>query len=144
MKINWAWAIVISFILFIGFIGYFVVRIETEAQLNHELVTEGYYKEELKMESHLTALHNGAVWHDSLVFSKSAHGITIESLPSGQKVLIEGYRASNKQKDFAFYSTINSNLCHIKDSLLLPGKWKISLSWNSNETAFRVEKEIYY
>ncbi len=47
MKINWGTGIIISFILFAGFIGYLAIRIQTHPDYEHDLVVKNYYEEEL-------------------------------------------------------------------------------------------------
>lgn len=144
MKINWGWGIVISFVLFIGFMGYFVFRIQTEKKLNHSLVNTAYYKEELKVEGHLTALINGKPWSDSLQLFKTSLGLSAKPLPLNQMIHIEGYRASDEKKDFEFLTLLKNNPGVINDSLLTKGKWKISFSWITDDVTYLIEKEIYY
>ena len=51
MKFNWGTGIVLAFIGFISFIMYFVVNMNTDKKLDHDLVTEDYYKQELKYQN---------------------------------------------------------------------------------------------
>ena len=55
MKINWGTAIIISFIAFICFILFFVIRMSTDNRANHDLVTEEYYKAELAYQKEIDA-----------------------------------------------------------------------------------------
>ena len=48
MKFNWGTGVVIAFILFISFIMYFVISMNTDKSLDHDLVDENYYKQELE------------------------------------------------------------------------------------------------
>ena len=58
MKINWGTAVVLAFIAFISFILFFVVRMTMDSNSNHDLVTEGYYKEELGFQKKMDAERN--------------------------------------------------------------------------------------
>ena len=51
MKLNWGTGIVIAFVGFISFIMYFVITMNTDKALDHDLVTEDYYKEELEFQN---------------------------------------------------------------------------------------------
>lgn len=144
MKLNWGTGVVISFLMFAGFIGYFVYTIQTQSALQHHLVTESYYKEELKTEAHLRALRNGRLWKDSLHFIKTTRGLEIKPLPDSVLVTIKGYRSNDKAKDFEIEIKVESKTVWIPQSLLIPGQWKISLFWVMDGAEIGVEKPLYY
>ena len=50
MKINWGTGLVIGMVLFISFILFFVYRMTTDNDLEHDLVTEGYYQKEMELQ----------------------------------------------------------------------------------------------
>ena len=56
MKFNWGTGIVLAFAAFIVFILYFVVLSTRDPASNHDLVTEDYYKKELKYQEDLDAV----------------------------------------------------------------------------------------
>ena len=51
MKFNWGTGIVLAFIAFISFIMYFVISMNTDKSLDHDLVNEDYYKQELEFQN---------------------------------------------------------------------------------------------
>ncbi len=143
MKFHWGIAIVVSFILFIGFMSYFVIQIETKDSLNHTLVTKEYYKQELKTEQHLTALKNGRQWIDSLQILISTEGVLLKKLPK-HTVLVEGYRPSNNLLDFSIEVPLTKENYLIPTSVLQRGRWNINVSWQQDNQPYRIEKQLYY
>ena len=56
MKINWGTAILLSFIAFASFIGYWVYKIQSNDQYDYQLVEKNYYQEELLVNERYDAL----------------------------------------------------------------------------------------
>lgn len=50
MKFNWGTAIVICFILFMGFILQYVFKVQFNSRYDNELVTEDYYQQEIEVD----------------------------------------------------------------------------------------------
>ena len=143
MKFHWGIAIVVSFILLIGFMSYFLIQIETKDSLNHTLVTKEYYKQELKTEQHLTALKNGEKWIDSIEVLISKEGVLLKKLPK-YSILIEGYRPSNNLLDFAVEVSPKEEYYLIPTTLLERGRWNINVSWQQDKQPYKIEKKLYY
>ena len=104
MKINWGTGIVLAFIAFISFILFFVVRMTMDSNSNHDLVTEGYYKEELNFQKKMDAERNANNLSTKIRIEKTTYGWDILFPENMEAQKIKGnvslYRPSNKNLDF--------------------------------------------
>ncbi|MGS0525195.1 FixH family protein [Zobellia nedashkovskayae] len=71
MKINWGAGIVIAFGIFISFILFFVIRMTTSHDANHDLVTEEYYKAELGYQKEIDAEQNAINSNEKVELKKN-------------------------------------------------------------------------
>ncbi|WP_340075641.1 FixH family protein [Leptobacterium sp. I13] len=149
MKLNWGTGIVIAFILFISFIMYFVITMNTNKKYDHDLVTEEYYKKELDFQNEIDkeqfAITSGMVpsVHKTkegllIIFPEN---ITDFSKISGKVFL---YRPSDKQLDFEIPISISNSHLLIPNARLLGGRWNIDIDWQYNDQLFLSKKEINY
>ena len=58
MKINWGTAIVIAFGLFMTFILYFVIKVQSDSKYDNDLVVEEYYKHDALYSSEFKKIQN--------------------------------------------------------------------------------------
>ena len=88
MRIHWGVGIVIAFIAFIGFILFFVIRMSTDTNYRHDLVTTDYYSKELTYQQHIDAAKNVQKLKEKIQIERVNDGITIyfpsnlDSLPN--------------------------------------------------------------
>ncbi|MEJ2584639.1 MAG: FixH family protein [Robiginitalea sp.] len=133
MKFNWGTGIVLAFAAFITFILYFVVLSTRDPASNHDLVTEDYYKKELKYQDELDAARNLEAMGDGLNATITDQGLQIEFPDAMEPEKIEGtvslYRPSNKQLDFETPIQISNKQLLIPKSRLLDGRWDIRVYW---------------
>ena len=148
MKLNWGTGIVIAFVGFISFIMYFVITMNTDKALDHDLVTEDYYKEELEFQNDIDKENNSKSLIENLTWKKTKDGIIIifpESLEINSitgKVFL--YRPSNKQFDFETDISLSNHNLLIPDKRLLDGRWNIKVDWQYNGKSYLYKKEIIY
>ena len=148
MKINWGTGIVLSFVGFIGFILFFVVRMSTDKRANHDLVTEDYYRQELAYQKEIDAQNNATKDINKLQVRRSPDGLEIrfpeKVNPKEIKGTVSLYRPSNKQLDFDLPISLSNNHLLIPDNRLLDGRWDIKVSWNYNGTDYLHKENIIY
>ena len=58
MKINWGTYIVIAFALFISFIMYFVLKVQSDSKYDNDLVVEEYYKHDVHFQDEMARIQN--------------------------------------------------------------------------------------
>ena len=148
MKLNWGTGIVIAFVGFISFIMYFVITMNTDKALDHDLVTEDYYKEELEFQNDIDKENNSKSLTENLTWKKTKDGVIITFPESLEINSITGkvflYRPSNKQFDFETDISLSNHNLLIPDKRLLDGRWNIKVDWQYNGKSYLYKKEIIY
>ena len=148
MRINWGVGIVIAFVLFIGFIMFFVIKMNTEDKYDHDLVTDEYYQEELKYQDAIDKEANAKTLKTDIQWKKTDDGILIEFPSDIDYNKISGkvflYRPSNKQLDMEIPISLSDHYLLIPDDRLLDGRWNISVDWQYNKTKYLFKEEIVY
>lgn len=77
MKINWGTAIVIAFGLFITFILYFVVKVQSDSKYDNDLVVEEYYKYDAKFGDEMERIQNAQDLASKPLITIVDEGVTI-------------------------------------------------------------------
>ncbi|TXK73146.1 FixH family protein [Mesonia sp. K4-1] len=148
MKINWGMGLVIVMTLFIGFISFFVYRMTTDHNLEHDLVTEGYYQKEMELQGNIYAEQNTARMKNPIEGFKSNSGYLLQFPEGFEKEKIIGevflYRPSNKLLDFELPLKLTNSAMLIPDYQLLEGRWNITINWEYEGTKYRFQKQISY
>lgn len=148
MKINWGTAIVISFIAFISFILFFVVRMSMDNRSNHDLVTEEYYKAELGYQKEIDAENNANENFVNLKVKKTSAGLLLEFPEKLDFQKIKGkislYRPSNKHLDFDLDLNLSNAHLLIPDKGLLDGRWDIKVHWEYEGQEYLHKESITY
>jgi len=144
MKLSWSVVVITSFGLFICFMGYFVVKINTDPALKHHLVTPQYYKEELKENDKNRARNNASTWARNLDHRISERGLILFPLPKKQLFTIQGYRPSDPKKDFFVHgkSLIGAEQLTLELPSLEKGIWKLIITWEKEGKPYRIEYEF--
>ena len=143
MKFNWGTGIVLAFAAFIAFILYFVVLSTRDPASNHDLVTEDYYRKELKYQEDLDASQNLKEIDGEVNASITDQGLLIEFPGSMDPKKIRGtvslYRPSNKQLDFETPIQLL-----IPKSRLLDGRWDIRVYWTYEGKPYLYRSRMTY
>ncbi len=148
MKFNWGTGIVLAFIGFICFIMYFVVSMFTDNNLDHNLVTENYYKAELEYQNDINKQENSKNLTSDITWQRTNEGLVISFPKDLNAENIEGkvflYRPSNKQVDFESSISLSNYNLLIPDNRLLDGRWNIKVDWQYKGKSYLYKKEIVY
>jgi len=148
MKINWGTGIVIAFALFMSFILYFVFRVQSDSKYDNELVTEDYYKKEIKVQSDIQNTINANELKVKVVIINANEGISISFPKNFDFNKIKGkvslYRPSNQKLDFEIPISLSSPDLLIPKNNLVRGLWDISVEWNYEGKTYLNKEEIYF
>lgn len=148
MKINWGTGLVIGMVLFISFVLFFVYRMIADNNLDHDLVTEGYYQKEMELQDDIYAQQNTASMEKQISGLKTEEGYILQFPEGFQPKKIEGkvflYRPSNKQLDFEIPLELNNPNLLIPDNRLLDGRWNITIDWEYEGKSYHFKKQISY
>ncbi len=148
MKINWGVGIVIGFIIFMSFILFMVVKMMTNDNLNHDLVTEDYYKKELVFQEEIDAETNAQLLEENIAIIRDENVLVIVFPSQFTLSKIEGkvsfYRPSNKKLDFEIPIVLSSNKLIIPKKQLVDGRWNISVIWEYEGVKYLYRDKILY
>ena len=148
MKINWGTGIVIAIVGFISFILFFVIRMSSDNQANHDLVTEEYYKAELGYQKEIDAENKAVVNSMKLKVKKNEEGVLVvfPAKVDFKKVTgkISLYRPSNKHLDFDLVLNLSNAHLLIPDKHLLDGRWDIKVFWEYKGEEYLHKESITY
>jgi hypothetical protein len=148
MKINWGTSIVIAFALFISFIMYFVVKVQTDNKYDNDLVVEEYYKHDVHFQDEMVRIQNAQDLKLKPVITVTTNGITIifpnDFEPKQIKGTVALYRASNKKFDFQVpISFTDSASLFVSKDKLIGGEWKINMEWQYKGKSYLTKEEVY-
>ncbi len=147
MKINWGTSIVIAFALFISFILYFIIKVQSDSKYDNELVVEEYYKHDALYSDEFIKIQNAQNLKEKPVITVGAQDITVVFPLSFDAKKINGkvslYRPSAKHLDFEIpIQLLNSSLL-IPKSDFVGGNWDIILSWTYEGTPYLFKQKLY-
>lgn len=140
IDMNWGNRIVVVFICFAAFIGYMVVRAFQE---DFDLVAEDYYAQEIGYQSKLNKLSNASRDSVSVGIHQQKGDVYLEfpRLATGK---IHFYHPSRKMFDRTFDIQLDkSNLQRIAKSDLVPGNYRVNISWNTDSKEYYQQTNIY-
>lgn len=147
MKINWGTSIVITFVAFITFILYFVVKTFTQKEYDYNLVSEEYYQEELNFQNTINQSINAKDLSQKVIFELANDVLTVK-IPNLNEDGIVGeiqfYRPSNDKLDFV--KAIYNDEIKIKDNELVKGRWNAVITWHYAKEPKKTyyQKEQFY
>jgi len=140
MKINWGKGIVIAFVLFISFILYFVLKVQSNSKYDNELVVDKYYQKELLVNGQIEKEQNAQALTELVKISTDENSIIVEFPKSFDYSKIKGkvslYRPSSQKLDFETPVSLSSPHLLIPKSNLADGRWDISIDWTYNGKAY--------
>ena len=148
MKFNWGTGIVVTIIVFIAFIMYFVITMSTDNTYSHDLVTDKYYQEELNYQQEIDAEKNAKSLKEKVTIEKNSKGLKINFPKYFNPKSIEGkvflYRPSNKQLDFEIPISISKTYLLVPEQRLVDGRWNMKIFWKYKNTDYLIKKELVY
>ena len=148
MKINWGVGIVIAFGLFITFILYFVVMVQSDSKYDNDLVVEEYYKHDAHYGDEMARIQNVEDLAQKPTINIVSNGVEIVFpkifVPKNIKGKVSLYRPSNKKLDFQIpisLSDATTLLIPIKN--LVGGRWDVNMEWQYDGKSYLSKETIY-
>ena len=146
MKINWGISIVIAIAAFMAFILFFVIKMSTNSEYDHDLVIDDYYKNELAFQSEINKEKNLQLLSEPIKVDINEKGIFVvfpKELPSDK---IEGkmflYRPSNKKLDLEIPLLVSSNILFLPKKDLVDGRWNIVIDFTCDGIAYLYKQDV--
>ena len=148
MKFNWGTGIVVTIIVFIAFIMYFVITMSTDNTYSHDLVTDKYYQAELNYQQEIDAEKNAKSLKEKVTIEKNSKGLKINFPKYFNPKSIEGkvflYRPSSKQLYFEIPISISKSYLLVPEQRLVDGRWNMKIFWKHKNTNYLIKKELVY
>ena len=147
MKINWGTGIVIAIALFISFILYFVIKVQSDSKYDNELVYEEYYKHDAKFGDEMKRIQNAQDLVQKPVIKNDSQGVTIVFpevfVPKDIKGTVSFYRSSNKKFDFNVPISLSASSLNVPKKKLLGGRWEINMEWQYAGKQYLTKETVY-
>lgn len=147
LKINWGTGIVIAFALFISFILYFIIKVQSNSKYENELVYEEYYKQDAKFGDEMVRIQNAKDLAEKPKIKNDALGITIAFpavfVAKDIKGKVVFYRPSNKKFDFEVPISITTAVLTVPKEKLLGGRWDINMEWQYEGKQYLTKEVVY-
>jgi hypothetical protein len=146
-KVNWGTGIVIAFVLFISFIMYFVLTVQSNSKYDNELVVDEYYKHDAHFGDEMIRIQNAHDLVQKPSVASSSEGIKVVFPKSFIEKKIKGnvalYRPSNKKMDFEVPILLSESTLLIPKKNLLGGLWDVNMEWQYEGKSYLTKETIY-
>lgn len=146
-RINWGTGIVIAFVLFIGFIMYFVLTVQSNSKYDNELVVEEYYKHDAHFGDEMIRIQNAHDLKQKPSIAYTSNGIVVVFPKNFISKKIKGnvafYRPSNKKMDFVVPISLSESTLLIPKKSLIEGLWDINMEWQYDGKSYLTKETIY-
>ena len=146
-KIGWGTSIVIAIALFMSFILYFVIKVQSDSKYDNELVVEEYYKKDALYGEDYIKMQNAHDLTEKPQVTQIGDSVEIKFpaafVPKDIQGTVSFYRPSNKKLDFQVPISLS------KPSLLIPkldlvgGRWDIFIGWEYQSKSYKLKETVY-
>lgn len=148
IKIGWGWSIVIAIAAFMIFILQFVYRTLADDSLEHHLVSEDYYKDELYYQQEIDKMNNANKLDKNVTVERVGNGMQVTFPEEMEQANISGtiffQRPSDKRVDFKKDIVLDKNIMLIVDDRLINGRWNIKIDWKYSDEEYLYKKGLFY
>lgn len=148
MKINWGVGLAISLGGFAAMMLFFVIRIVTQEEFNHDLVTEHYYEKEMLLQKEIDGVENAKKLSSNIQDYKAKEGYLLvfpqDLDPKKIRGTVSFYRPSNKALDFEIPLRLTENELSIPYEKLVFGRWNVSIFWEYGDEDYYFEKKLIF
>ncbi len=135
---NWGHGITLFYIVFVGIV---ITALVASFSVDHSLVVDEYYSEDLAYQSRYDKIEN-SLQNANIDINTKGKDITI-SFQGSTNVngTIHFYRASDKSQDFK--REISSAQEKFLKAEMSSGKWSVKIDWKMDGKSFYKEEVIY-
>ncbi len=145
MKFHWGWGIAIVYTTFVVVMVTLVVKSKS---VDHTLVAEDYYAQDIAYQQHYDKLANAASLKEDLKIyaDRNTNQVVLHfpaevGKPSGQVVF---FRPSDKSMDKTMNIEVDSHgEMRVPMRQLAPGLWRIKVDWQAGGRAFFKEVKLF-
>lgn len=146
-KIGWGTSIVIAIALFMSFILYFVIKVQSNSKYDNELVVEEYYKKDSKYGEDYIKMQNAMDLPEKPKVIQRSDSMEIKFptsfVPKDIQGTVSFYRPSNKKLDFQVPISLSKPSLLIPKLNLVGGRWDIFIDWEYQSKSYKIKETIY-
>ena len=146
-KIGWGTSIVIAIALFMSFILYFVIKVQSDSKYDNDLVVEEYYKKDALYDEDYIKMQNAAdlVEKPMVIQTKDSVEVKFPSSMNLQEIkgTVSFYRPSNKKLDFQVPISLSKPSLLIPKLNLVGGRWDIFIDWEYQSKSYKMKETLY-
>lgn len=147
MKLNWGKSIVIAFALFISFILYFIIKVQSNSKYDNELVVEEYYKHDAHYSDEFAKIQNAEDLTEKPLITNSDKGVTIVFpkifVDKNIKGKVSLYRPSAKILDFERPIQLSNSKMLIPKADFAGGNWDMTIDWSCEGKNYISKQKLY-
>ncbi len=143
-KLNWGWSILLVYITFMVIFLFFLYRSFVELKSN-ELVTDDYYEKELVYGKEIKKRQNADTMRVPVKIFQEQKNLVIvfPEYVKNIKGEIRLYKPDNSKLDRKIHLQLDENNRQIiAPSQLIPGRWNVTVEWQSEHVPYLVEKKM--
>ncbi len=139
---NWGKAIVLTFILFAGFIGVMIYRM---CRQSVDLVRDDYYQTEIVYQQQIDRIANARQNKPiSMTFQADSQQFTIVLPMALRKGELHFYRPANRELDFNVPIPIaHTSRQVVSTAKLARGYWRVQFTWSDGEHDYYNEDDLF-
>lgn len=139
---NWGKAIVLTFILFAGFVGYMVYRMHHERV---DLVRDDYYQTEIVYQKQIDRMTNAR--HEKpmgMTYQAKTQQLAVAIPATLRKGEIHFYRPADRQLDFVVpIPAVHKGREVVSTANLAKGYWRVQFTWSDGQHGYYTEEDIF-
>lgn len=139
---NWGKSIVLTFIVFAGFIGTMVYKMTRQSV---DLVRDDYYQTEMTYQQQIDRKANTSRRNPVNVTYEAAQQQLAIALPTTlRKGEVHFYRPSDRQLDFNV-SLVDKHTGSqtVSTARMLRGYWRVQLTWSDDQRDYYAEQDLF-
>ncbi|GAA4406872.1 hypothetical protein GCM10023187_26850 [Nibrella viscosa] len=140
---NWGKTIILTFILFAGFIGGMVTLMSRQ---RIDLVRDDYYQDEIQYQRQIERVSNTARLKTpvTMVYQPEQQQVAFVLPDTMRKGEITFYRPSDRRQDFRVpIRPTRTSRQVVSTAFLQKGRWRVQLNWTDGRSEYYAEQEVY-
>lgn len=145
-KWNWGHGIVVAIALFMSFILYFVIKVQTDSKYDNDMVRADYYNHDMKYSQTLAKLRQTETLIEKPQVENTQAGFVVKFPQAYATKVSNGnvslYRPSNEKLDFNQSLELTDASLLIPEKRLVDGLWDLSIEWDMDGETYLFQQRI--
>ena len=140
---NWGKAIILTFVLFAGFIGGMVFLMSRQ---RIDLVRDDYYQDELAFQQHINRVERAARLQKpvAMTYEPTQQQLALVLPQNLRRGEITFYRPSDRRQDFRLNIAQSPQSRRVVSTAsLAKGYWRVQVAWSDGQQDYYAEDELF-